>query len=450
MLNNNQVKLNSILPSQVISLLGADTPLAFDTILHSVLNIQDTNITLIDKETTKYIKNRHDKVLYGRLTYTPRACERCRFINTGQIIRKGWKHNCMVQLLMSKQGIWLNLSKQIFQCHDCGDKFLATSPLVNKNAYISNTIKYDIAFDLMNTKTETQIATDHNVSVNTVSRAMDNHNAKPATDFSRLPRALMFDEVNLKNGRKLSFIAADAKTHKPISIEPFRNQNQLRSFFLMFSRQVRKHVRTIVVDMNTPYFTLIKELFPHARIIIDRFHIVKLTRDALRNTRVQVMKSYSRYGEEAKARRFMRNHKWLLEKDSEEITYERRYYRNLGWLTEQDIIDRMLHMDPTGGLKGAYDLYQDVLYAVHHKDANYLQAMIDYGRPRSSYAVTDRKTLRKLKEYLSASITSRYSNGPLEALNGRIKLLKRISYGLRNWTRFRNRIFMVLNKPVAK
>lgn len=65
----------------------------------------------------------------------------------------------------------------------------------------------------------------------------------------------------------------------------------------------------------------------------------------------------------------MRNHKWLLEKDSAEIIYEQRYYRNLGWLTEQDIIDRMLRMDPTGQLKGSYDLYQDVLYALHHKDA---------------------------------------------------------------------------------
>lgn len=213
---------------------------------------------------------------------------------------------------MSKQDIWLNLSQQIFQCHDCGDKFLATSLLVNKNAYISNNIKYDIAFYLMDTKTETQIAIDHNVSVNTVSRVMDNHNVKPATNFSRLPRALMFDEVNLNNGRKLLLIAADAKTHKPLTIEPFRNQTQLRSFFLMFNRQVRKRVRTIVVDMNNPYFTLIKELFPNARIIIDRFHIVKLTRDALRNTRVQVMKSYSKYGEEVKARRFMRNNKWLL------------------------------------------------------------------------------------------------------------------------------------------
>ncbi|WP_416370388.1 transposase [Weissella confusa] len=69
--------------------------------------------------------------------------------------------------------------------------------------------------------------------------------------------------------------------------------------------------------------------------------------------------------------------------------------------------------------------------------------MLDYDRPLNSYAVTARKSLRKLKEYLSASITSRYSNG-------RIKLLKRISYGLRNWTRFRNRIFMILNKSVAK
>ncbi|WP_407632049.1 transposase [Leuconostoc falkenbergense] len=60
--------------------------------------------------------------------------------------------------------------------------------------------------------------------------------------------------------------------------------------------------------------------------------------------------------------------------------------------------------------------------------------MPDYDHTLSVCAVTGRKMLRKLKEYLS----SRYSNGPLEALNGPIKVLKLISYGFFNWTRLRN------------
>ena len=347
---------------------------------------------------------------------------------------------------MSKQDIWLNLSQQIFQCHDCGDKFLATSPLVNKNAYISNNIKYDIAFYLMDTKTETQIAIDHNVSVNTVSRVMDNHNVKPATNFSRLPRALMFDEVNLNNGRKLLFIAADAKTHKPLTIEPFRNQTQLRSFFLMFNRQVRKRVRTIVVDMNNPYFTLIKELFPNARIIIDRFHIVTQAYCEFNKVRISVMKQF---GSDSKEYRQLKRFWTLLMKHETALDYTTRKSRvnfKHAYLTDKEVIDRLLALSDE--LRDAYAFYQGILYAIETHDEAELKSVLYPTKNDAQYRSLPkamkkaRRTIRKHFDEIINSFIYGFSNGPIEGSNNKIKAIKRTAYGFCSFKNFRLRILI--------
>lgn len=44
------------------------------------------------------------------------------------------------------------------------------------------------------------------------------------------------------------------------------------------------------MDMNTSYPYAIKEIFPNAEIIIDRFHIIQQLTRALNNKRIQVMK----------------------------------------------------------------------------------------------------------------------------------------------------------------
>ena len=50
------------------------------------------------------------------------------------------------------------------------------------------------------------------------------------------------------------------------------------------------NVKFIVIDMYSPYISLILKLFPNARIIIDKFHLVQLISRALNKTRINIMK----------------------------------------------------------------------------------------------------------------------------------------------------------------
>ena len=88
----------------------------------------------------------------------------------------------------------------------------------------------------------------------------------------------------------MSFIYADAVSHRIVDGSD-RKLKSLRSFLSLFFETQTK-VKTVTIDMYEPYMSLIKQLFPNAKIIIDRFHIVQSLNRALNMSRVHVMNCY--------------------------------------------------------------------------------------------------------------------------------------------------------------
>ncbi|OUK19215.1 transposase, partial [Enterococcus faecium] len=77
-------------------------------------------------------------------------------------------------------------------------------------------------------------------------------------------------------------------------ILPSRKKKALVSYFMQFERRARLKVKVIVTDMNVSYASLIKECFPKAKLVVDRFHIVKHLIRKFEDIRVRIMKSFDR------------------------------------------------------------------------------------------------------------------------------------------------------------
>lgn len=191
---------------------------------------------------------------------------------------------------------------------------------------------------------------------------------------------------------------------------------------------------------------MIHDLFPHAQIIADRFHVVAQVYRALNTIRIQTMKSY---GIDTRAYRQLKRYWKLLLKDETTLNctdfWKRRNY-HYAYLTDQEVVDRLLALSPE--LQAAYNFYQDILYAVRHKDFEQLQTTITVTMqlPRFQQLPEPMKKARlTLKHHLSEienSFTYKFSNGPVEGANDKIKAIKRTTYGFRNFKLFRLRILI--------
>lgn len=116
------------------------------------------------------------------------------------------------------------------------------------------------------------------ISNHIVQRVIDGvgSDLKPSI-FDSLPEHIAFDEFkSVKNIEgNMSFIFIDNTSSQIVDILSDRRKLHLRDYFLAYPLKTRQHVKTVTMDMYTPYMEIVQMLFPNAKIIIDRFHLAR-------------------------------------------------------------------------------------------------------------------------------------------------------------------------------
>ncbi len=264
------------------------------TCINNLLEIKDFNVILFENSYKEVkIKKTLTKCIHGKLTYIPLKCPCCNKNNNGysDIIKYGYKKNCKIILpKVSGFNTILFLDKQRYFCKNCNSTFTANTSIINKNCNISNNTILSIKLDLTTKISEKDIAKRNNVSHNTVNRIIHSL-AKKKVLPGILPQSINIDEFKATKDTKgkMAFHIVN-NTGKTFDILDSRKSNDLRKYFMRFPRKQRLKVKFVITDMFDPYYKLFKILFPKAKLITDKFHVVALANNSLKLTRIRAMK----------------------------------------------------------------------------------------------------------------------------------------------------------------
>jgi transposase len=222
-----------------------------------------------------------------------------------------------------------------------------------------------------------------------------------------------------------------------LNIVEDRRLNSLLSYFSYYTNEARSSVKFVVIDMYSPYITLIKKMFPNASIIIDKFHLTQLISRSLNKTRIMIMKN-----DKKNYNKFKRYWKLILKsRDKLDRSSWKKFTCFDHLMTEVDVVDYLVNSNEE--LKNTYHVYQDLLYSFKNNDFKVLEASLNnnYGNI-SDYMKTSIKTLNSFIPYIKNTFSNNYHNGYIEGNNNFIKVLKRIDFGFRSFRRFKARIMI--------
>lgn len=401
-----------------------------------LIGIKDKNITL-----NKVLKHKTHIEMIATLDYAPGNCNHCQ----GKQIKYDFQKPSKIPFLeVAGFPSLIRLKKRRFQCKNCRKVTVSETSLVQKNCQISEPLRQKVAQALVNRQALTHIAQDLAISTSTVHRKLKEFTFKE--DFSRLPEILSIDEFSYQKG-KLAFIAQDFETKKIITILENRTQITIRNHFFRYSKEARNSVKVVTVDMSGSYIPMIPKLFPKAKIVIDRFHIVQYMSRALNHTRIQLMTQFDKKSLEYRALKYY----WKsVLKDSRKLSLNSFRSRTFGeTLTPKECLTEIFHLVPE--LKGYYDLYQLLLFHLQEKNADYFFDLIEEALPHLNQTFkTALRTILHHKQHVINAIELPYSNAKLEATNKLIKDIKRNAFGFRNFDNFKKRIFIALNMQKEK
>ena len=116
------------------------------------------------------------------------------------------------------------------------------------------------------------------------------------------------DEIFLGKGGKFLTVVSNLETGEPVWVGRERKRETLdRDFAEALPRRRRRFVRAVCVDMWEPFGQSLRGHLPHARIVSDKFHVLRHASEAVDETRRAEF--FRKRGE---ARALVRGKRWLL------------------------------------------------------------------------------------------------------------------------------------------
>ena len=350
----------------------------------------------------------------------------------------------------------INIIKKRFICHKCNKKFTEKLDLNQKGKTISNKLEQKILLDLLDYNLSIKyISKANGVSSGAVRKILENAMSSYPEQVRLLPRVISFDEFKADtNEGKYAFILNDPIHRKALDVLPSRKKEYLNQYFTYCEN--RHSVEYVVSDMYEPYLLVTQIMFPKAKYVVDRFHYTRYIMDALDGVRIRLQKEY---GYNSKEYRMLKNKKnvTLLRKYSNDIdwwTYTKRYQnKHMVDILKYDLREQLLGINEE--LKQGYilkELFLDLLSYSTYEYAEeeikeWIMACKGCGLKEFEEAA---KTIENWLPYIVNSfIDKRFSNGFTEGLNNKIKVIKRIAFGYRNFKFFRLRLMYILNGKVS-
>lgn len=288
----------------------------------------------------------------GVLTYKITRCCNCGF--NGSIWNYGFTTTECKLISTNVFDVRLRLKKQRFQCKNCNATSVAHTPDIPTNCNISRQIRQHVLMQAKSDMSEKLISKSMSISANSVSRIINAESNRYYYQFGKgLPEHLCFDEIRTAHSR-MSFLYCDYDSHKLIDILPDWTLNTIRKYFSGFSLDTRLQVKYVVIDMNANYSSVVRELFPNAKIVIDRFHTVQLAG----RVRIHCIRKLSADKRSIYGYKILKSHWRLLHKYSANLERQkRRYLYGLNeYMTQAEAIYLIFNKFPN--LEKIWNIYQ--------------------------------------------------------------------------------------------
>lgn len=374
--------------------------------------------------TVKYFRENEQKEGFEAFIEMPVKEHRCPHCGHTTTYIKDYRLQTVKDLTVAGKPLIVTVRKRRYICKECNSTFTENNPYIKRYCHFPQRFYFESIKGTLTLQSFTSIARKVGVSVSSIIRWFDNINYPKA----ELPSCIAIDEFKGNaDGEKFQCNLADPVKHKIIDILPNRDSEDLYKHFLEYPYEKRAKVKKVVMDLSTLFRSVAKKIFPEAKIIADKFHVIRVVTNSLENVRKRIQKEFH----DTKRKWFKRSHYLLLKKHES--------------LTEEDIIELNRMLNSSRELEQAWVL-KELFYEIFRKETrpeakkelgNWLLLANQLSIPEFKHCIT---TFTNWSTEIANIVGETISNGFIEGSNNKIKVLKRISFGVQNFERFRNRI----------
>lgn len=325
------------------------------------------------------------------------------------------------------QNVVIRYRSHKYVCKSCGKYFNhRLSGLLGKNRSCES-FRLDVFERHNGGVTQTYLSRTHNICTATVERWFKEKIKDRISELSdrKVPIVLGIDEhfFTKKQGYATTF--ADLKNHKVFDVVLGRSELALEDYLIKLPNKDR--VKIVVMDLSSTYRSIVKKYFPKAKIVADRFHVVRLINH-------QFLKTWKHFDPIGRQNRgllsLMRRHEDKLSPE-QKIKLKQYFSKIPGleiiWKFKQQLHDlmrcKMLSKESTWQ---KIHEFLPMIDQLKHSPIDALRALGD--------------TLFSWRDEIGRMWRFSKTNSITEGLHNKMEMISRRAFGFRNFNNYRLRV----------
>ncbi len=347
---------------------------------------------------------------------------RCPHCKSRNVIKRGTETRTLRSVPIGCKPVFITIPVQRVECEDCGS--VCQVKLKFADERVSYTKAFErYALELLKHMTILDVARHLGVSWDVIKeiqkRNLHKRYSKPK--LNKLKK-IAIDEISIGKGHKYLTIVLDLLTGAVVFVGDGKGADALDPFWKRLKPRSAKKIKAVAIDMSPAYISAIQYNLPHAAIVFDHFHIIKLYNEKLSDFRRQLHNSMP----DNSQKDVLKGTRWLLLKGRENLDDSRNEAKRL-----QDALDL------NRPLAIAYYMKEDLRTLWDWEDKKTAEWHLNSWREMAKASKIPMlvKFANTLFAHLSGILSyfdHRISTGPLEGTNNKIKTMKRQAYGFRD------------------
>jgi transposase len=243
-------------------------------------------------------------------------------------------------------------------------------------------------------------------------------------------KRMAIDEISIGRGHRYLTVVLDLYSGAVVFVGEGKGADALKPFWKRLKHS-KARIEAVATDMSQAYISAVTNNLPHATIVFDHFHVIKLMNDKLTELRRDLYRETT----DLLQKDVLKGTRWLLLKNPENLRDDRN---------ERARLQEALEINKP--LATAYYMKEDLrlLWSLPTKVTAraHLEDWIARAEASGIRMLKDfANTLRTHCEGILAYYDHGISTGPLEGTNNKIKTLQRQAYGFRDHAFFMLRIY---------
>jgi transposase len=314
-----------------------------------------------------------------------------------------------------------------FQCLECGRYFRQRFPGILPCQRASEGFRQKIFQQHLDGINCSRLGRREGIGAATVERYFRHGLGRQFREWHshRCPRVLGIDEHFFTRKKGFATTLCDLGNHKVYDVVLGRSEASLESYFL--SLEGKDGVRVVCMDLASGYRSLVRKHFPQARIVADRFHVIRIINhhflacwrdlDAVGSRNRGLLSLMRRHRHNLRGDQQLRLAAYLGERPALELIY--RFKQRLCYLLLKKHRTR----------QQCETLIPRFLRSVYQLRQAGLAPLVQLGQ-----------TLAAWSEEIVAMWRFTRNNGITEGFHNKMELINRQAYGFRNFQNYRLRV----------